>query len=346
MSNLPPPHDQAFDSLDRILSDPAVDLLLGKARQTEALVNAIPDTLPAERNALIHELDREWTKLGYMGVNMQVAGWLLFPEEIDRDTRDEDQDGSVQYPVADSEPKRYKIVTRYYDGVVMRSNGFCWIQDNIELDGSVIPQFRVGFDVVRIDDGMQDVLREGAGLIDKVAFDYPHVSAEHARDRLGYFYPELMEQVDTIALNKLTEEEAFRALSEVRFSVDNSDPIHRQTIIDLGNYATSIIPFDRSLPYQIRLDGVVCLSDNNGGWKRAKAKTSTSLCTPYSIRFISFGQTEEGTRKKIYVPAVELDLHQHDYDLPPHRIYAPPSVVKNFLSVRRIVYGDHSRASS
>lgn len=98
------------------------------------------DTTQAERYALVNDLDAAWVQLGYKDLHMKVIGWLSFPKQVDQTYYDVGEETLTQYSTPDNN-NRYTIDTSYYDGVVMRSNGYCWMPDDIELHKSVIPRW-------------------------------------------------------------------------------------------------------------------------------------------------------------------------------------------------------------
>ena len=321
---------------ETVMEDPAILRILAKAREIEQLINTVGNTTPTERDELMDELHKLWLELGYQGTEAEATGWMSFPEdtlEEDDDESDGPSPGMTQIIQA-SRPSEQ--ITNYYYSAEIMACGFCLVPDHITIDDeNVAEQWRVHYEILMDHPDKPGVYMSGTADPARVRLDFAFPSAEHARNRLTYYHPEIIDEIDTRVLNCESAEEAVAALKGFVIYADDSNPHEAMLLSDARIYLNSIIEFDRELPYEICIQGkgVVIKEEANIGV--AVMEPLASLASPETIRFVTFMKTPDPkTDKKLFFPSVDLYMHGECDDIPADRLAVPSRAFRNFSSVR------------
>lgn len=303
-----------LDHLKTVTTDPVVEHVFNTARDYEHMLNTSDDITAEDLTYVAQELTEMWP---YLGHELNVSGMVSFRSE-----------------------ETEEITTEYYDDTPMISNGICFNVETIMHDDEVIgTKYKAGLHLIRFNESANEG-RKGVGLLNDVAVDYPFNSSEMIINRLRYFYPDVIEQLDTIVLNCNTEEEAVMRLEEFSLDLHGSDEENGQLVGDLQQYLVPVLEFDKELPYSVTICGNFYAETDNGIRTAVEEGTFSTLAQIVRVRFFQHESSleEEKPQLKSYIEAY---LFSSDKSDAPAHVYIPSTSIQDVVSVRRNTYANH-----
>lgn len=223
-----------FEQLDKAINDPVVTAVIDEAKLFNELLTQEATTVE-DIKPMVLELESKWQRM--MGSPVKVTGFVDMMNEA----------GVVESTFCDERD--------------FISNGFCVANGD---DGEVVGR-KIMLELLKpvSKDPKDNTFVVCKGDIDRTNVQFQTASFERASAWLTALYPEVIDELDgRLFANDGSEADAVMALKGMElplFGGDKDFAFHCIT-----NYLHEVIQFDTTLPYEIKIEGEVVMTDDEG----------------------------------------------------------------------------------
>lgn len=262
--------------------DSELQALFNDARQYQDLLDTT-DVSNEEIIDIIRALDTQWPYHGQLlKISGRITTWMS----------DAGENNEQQYSLKHDVP---------VDEIEVVSQGFIIYSQPVEIEGEqVAERWRVGhtFTMGEGEPAQAFLLKNtmtlyGCAPLSDIMIEYPHQSAKVLGEKLNYFYPDIMEELDSRVLNAANECDAVESLHDFKIPVKPEDS--QDELRTFVEYLDQVISFDKNVPYRMKLSGLIYVQHDDDNVAPRYVQDLNLFGYPESIKLVRSAELRRDT---------------------------------------------------